>query len=87
VVEGWHAGAAIANFMYVDPETTQGCQTCRSGMLKVERLRASDCDIIIKFNARYGANLDMRPEENPTAFCQNGLSGVLERFWISYRTT
>jgi uncharacterized protein (DUF849 family) len=80
VVEAWHAGEAIAHIHVRDPETTQGSRRVDLYAEVCERLRASDCDIIINLTAGMGGDLYIGPEENPTAFCpETDLVGGLER--------
>mgnify|MGYP000268280000 FL=1 len=79
-IEAWNAGAAIAHIHVRDPETTQGSRRVELYAEVCERLRASDCDIIINLTAGMGGDLYIGPEENPTAFTQDtDLVGAHER--------
>ncbi|MEP2618361.1 MAG: 3-keto-5-aminohexanoate cleavage protein, partial [Marinomonas sp.] len=79
-IEAWNAGAAIAHIHVRDPETTQGSRRVDLYAEVCERLRASNCDIIINLTAGMGGDLYIGPEENPIEFCpETDLVGGLER--------
>ena len=79
-IEAWNAGAAIAHIHVRDPETKQCSRRFDLYAEVCERLRASDCDVIINLTAGMGGDLYIGPEENPTAFeAETDLIGGVQR--------
>ncbi|SIS69358.1 3-keto-5-aminohexanoate cleavage protein [Neptunomonas antarctica] len=79
-IEAWNAGAAIAHIHVREPDTKQGSRRVELYAEVCERLRASDCDIIINLTAGMGGDLYIGPDENPTAFAkETDLVGATER--------
>ncbi|MGY8871999.1 MAG: 3-keto-5-aminohexanoate cleavage protein [Pseudomonadales bacterium] len=79
-IEAWNAGAAIAHIHVREPDTKQGSRRVELYAEVCERLRASDCDIIINLTAGMGGDLYIGPDEDPTAFGkETDLVGATER--------
>ena len=78
-IEAASAGAAVVHIHVRDPETGKGTRDPRLYREVVERLRASNVDMIINLTAGMGGDLDIG-ERNPLEFGPNtDLVGALER--------
>ncbi len=78
-IEAASAGAAVVHIHVRDPETGKGTRDPRLYREVVERLRASNVDMIINLTAGMGGDLDIG-ERNPVEFGPNtDLVGALER--------
>jgi uncharacterized protein (DUF849 family) len=78
-IEAASAGAAVVHIHVRDPETGKGTRDPRLYREVVERLRASNVDMIINLTAGMGGDLDIG-ERNPMEFGPNtDLVGALER--------
>jgi uncharacterized protein (DUF849 family) len=78
-LEAASAGAAVVHIHVRDPETGKGTRDPRLYREVVERLRASNVDMIINLTAGMGGDLDIG-ERNPLEFGPNtDLVGALER--------
>jgi uncharacterized protein (DUF849 family) len=78
-IEAASAGAAVVHIHVRDPETGKGTRDPRLYREVVERLRASNVDMIVNLTAGMGGDLDIG-ERNPMEFGPNtDLVGALER--------
>ena len=68
-VEAARAGAAIVHIHVRDPETGKGSREVSFYREVVERIRASDVDVVINTTAGMGGDLVLDPE-NPTNFVE-----------------
>jgi uncharacterized protein (DUF849 family) len=78
-IEAASAGAAVVHIHVRDPETGKGTRDPRLYRDVVERLRASNVDMVINLTAGMGGDLEIG-ERNPMEFGPNtDLVGALER--------
>jgi uncharacterized protein (DUF849 family) len=78
-IEAARAGATIVHIHVRDPETGQGSREVALYRQVVERIRASDVDVIINTTAGMGGDLMLDPKE-PTRFVEGtDLVGGVER--------
>jgi uncharacterized protein (DUF849 family) len=78
-IEAASAGAAVVHIHVRDPETGKGTRDPRLYRDVVERLRASNLDMVINLTAGMGGDLEIG-ERNPMEFGPNtDLVGALER--------
>ena len=80
-IEAARAGAAIAHIHVRDPATGKGSRDPALYREVVERIRASDTDVIINLTAGMGGDLIFGPGENPLPLDPAGtdMVGPLER--------
>ena len=80
-IEAAKAGAAIAHIHVRDPATGKGSREPALYREVVERIRASDTDVIINLTAGMGGDLIFGPGENPLPLDSAGtdMVGPLER--------
>jgi uncharacterized protein (DUF849 family) len=80
-IEAAQAGAAVAHIHVRDPETGRGSRDPRLYREVVERLRASDTDVVINLTAGMGGDLVLGGDESPLPFDDAGtdLAGATER--------
>jgi uncharacterized protein (DUF849 family) len=65
-VEAARAGAAIAHCHVRDPKTGKGARDPALYREVVERIRASDTDVVINLTAGMGGDFEVGPDEEPT---------------------
>src|SRR4051812_20891603 len=80
-LEAARAGAAIAHIHVRDPETGRGSRDPTLYREVVERIRASDTDVVINLTAGMGGDLVLGGDESPLPFDDAGtdLAGATER--------
>jgi uncharacterized protein (DUF849 family) len=80
-IEAAQAGAAVAHIHVRDPETGKGSRDPRLYRDVVERIRASDTDVVINLTAGMGGDLVLGGDETPLPFDDAGtdLAGATER--------
>lgn len=80
-IEAAKAGAAIAHIHVRDPETGKGARNPALYREVVERIRASDTDVIINLTAGMGGDIVFGPGEDPLSLDAAGtdMVGPLER--------
>jgi uncharacterized protein (DUF849 family) len=80
-IEAAEAGAAVAHIHVRDPETGKGARDPGLYRAVVERIRASDTDVIINLTAGMGGDLVLGSEESPLPFdeARTDLAGATER--------
>jgi uncharacterized protein (DUF849 family) len=80
-IEAAHAGAAVAHIHVRDPETGKGSRDPKLYREVVERIRASDTDVVINLTAGMGGDLVLGGDESPLPFDDAGtdLAGATER--------
>jgi uncharacterized protein (DUF849 family) len=80
-IEAAQAGAAVAHIHVRDPETGKGARDPRLYREVVERIRASDTDVVINLTAGMGGDLVLGGDESPLPFDDAGtdLAGATER--------
>src|ERR671937_250624 len=80
-VEAAQAGAAVAHIHVRDPETGKGSRDPRLYREVVERIRASDTDVVINLTAGMGGDLVLGGEETPLPPNEAGtdMAGAAER--------
>src|SRR6266576_865910 len=80
-IEAAQAGAAVAHIHVRDPETGKGSRDRRLYREVVERIRASDVDVVINLTAGMGGDLVLGGDESPLPFDDAGtdLAGATER--------
>jgi uncharacterized protein (DUF849 family) len=80
-LEAARAGAAVAHIHVRDPETGKGSRDPRLYREVVERIRASDVDVVINLTAGMGGDLVFGGVEDPLPFDEAGtdLAGATER--------
>ena len=80
-IEAAQAGAAVAHIHVRDPQTGKGAREPGLYRAVVERIRASDTDVIINLTAGMGGDLVLGNEEAPLPFDEAGtdLAGATER--------
>jgi uncharacterized protein (DUF849 family) len=80
-LEAAQAGAAVAHIHVRDPETGKGSRDPRLYREVVERIRASDTDVVINLTAGMGGDLVFGGPESPLPFDEAGtdLAGATER--------
>src|SRR5436190_2671704 len=80
-IEAARAGAAVAHIHVRDPETGKGSRDPRLYREVVERIRASDTDVVINLTAGMGGDLVLGGDESPLPFDDAGtdLAGATER--------
>jgi uncharacterized protein (DUF849 family) len=80
-IEAAQAGAAVAHIHVRDPETGKGSRDPRLYREVVERIRASDTDVVINLTAGMGGDLVLGGDESPLPFDDAGtdLAGATER--------
>jgi uncharacterized protein (DUF849 family) len=80
-IEAAHAGAAVAHIHVRDPETGKGSRDPKLYQEVVERIRASDTDVVINLTAGMGGDLVLGGNESPLPFDDAGtdLAGATER--------
>lgn len=80
-IEAAKAGAAIAHIHVRDPETGKGSRDPKLYREVVERIRASDTDVIINLTAGMGGDMVFGPGESPLTLDPAGtdMVGPLER--------
>jgi uncharacterized protein (DUF849 family) len=80
-IEAAQAGAAVAHIHVRDPETANGSRDPRLYREVVERIRASDTDVVINLTAGMGGDLVLGGDESPLPFDAAGtdLAGATER--------
>jgi uncharacterized protein (DUF849 family) len=80
-LEAAQAGAAVAHIHVRDPETGKGSRDPRLYREVVERIRASDTDVVINLTAGMGGDLVFGGAETPLPFDEAGtdLAGATER--------
>ena len=80
-IEAARAGAAVAHIHVRDPETGKGSRDPRLYREVVERIRASDTDVVINLTAGMGGDLVLGGDESPLPFDDAGtdLAGGTER--------
>ena len=65
-IEAARAGAAIAHCHVRDPKTGKGARDPALYREVVERIRASDTDVVINLTAGMGGDFEVGPDEDPT---------------------
>jgi uncharacterized protein (DUF849 family) len=65
-IEAARAGAAIAHCHVRDPQTGKGARDPALYREVVERIRASDTDVVINLTAGMGGDFEVGPDEAPT---------------------
>lgn len=80
-IEAARAGAAIAHIHVRDPETGRGSRDTALYREVVERVRASDVDVVINLTAGMGGDMVFGPGERPLPLDPSGtdMVGPLER--------
>jgi uncharacterized protein (DUF849 family) len=80
-VEAARAGAAIAHIHVRDPETGKGSRDPNLYREVVERIRASDTDVVINLTAGMGGDLVLGGDETPLPLDPEGtdMAGATER--------
>ena len=80
-IEAAKAGAAIAHIHVRDPETGKGSRDVALYREVVERIRASDTDVVINLTAGMGGDIVFGPGENPFPLDPAGtdMVGPMER--------
>jgi uncharacterized protein (DUF849 family) len=80
-IEAASAGAAIAHIHVRDPETGRGSRDPALYRDVVERVRASDVDVVLNLTAGMGGDLVLGSDEAPVPFDEAGtdLAGASER--------
>jgi uncharacterized protein (DUF849 family) len=80
-IEAAQVGAAVAHVHVRDPETGKGARDPRLYRAVVERIRASDTDVIVNLTAGMGGDLVLGNEEAPLPLDEAGtdLAGATER--------
>jgi uncharacterized protein (DUF849 family) len=80
-IEAAEAGAAVAHIHVRDPETGKGSRDPKLYREVVERIRASDTDVVINLTAGMGGDLVLGGDESPLPFDDAGtdLAGATER--------
>jgi 3-dehydrocarnitine:acetyl-CoA trimethylamine transferase len=80
-IEAAQAGAAVAHIHVRDPETGKGSRDPRLYREVVERIRASDTDVVVNLTAGMGGDLVLGGDESPLPFDAAGtdLAGATER--------
>jgi uncharacterized protein (DUF849 family) len=80
-IEAAQAGAAVAHIHVRDPETGKGSRDPRLYREVVERIRASDTNVVINLTAGMGGDLVLGGDESPLPFDDAGtdLAGATER--------
>lgn len=80
-IEAARAGAAIAHIHVRDPETGRGSRDTALYREVVERVRASDVDVVINLTAGMGGDMVFGPGEQPLPLDPSGtdMVGPLER--------
>jgi uncharacterized protein (DUF849 family) len=80
-IEAAQAGAAVAHIHVRDPATGKGSRDPRLYREVVERIRASDTDVVINLTAGMGGDLVLGGDESPLPFDDAGtdLAGATER--------
>jgi len=80
-IEAAKAGAAIAHIHVRDPETGKGSRDPKLYREVVERIRASDTDVIVNLTAGMGGDMVFGPGESPLTLDPAGtdMVGPLER--------
>jgi uncharacterized protein (DUF849 family) len=80
-IEAAQAGAAVAHIHVRDPETGKGSRDPRLYREVVERIRASETDVVINLTAGMGGDLVLGGDESPLPFDDAGtdLAGATER--------
>jgi uncharacterized protein (DUF849 family) len=80
-LEAARAGAAVAHIHVRDPATGRGSRDPRLYREVVERIRASDTDVVINLTAGMGGDLVLGGDEAPLPFDDAGtdLAGATER--------
>jgi len=80
-IEAASAGAAIAHIHVRDPETGKGSRDPALYRQVVERVRASDVDVVLNLTAGMGGDLVLGGDERPLPFDDAGtdLAGATER--------
>jgi uncharacterized protein (DUF849 family) len=67
-VEAARAGATVVHCHVRDPQTGKGSRDPALYRELMERIRASGVDVIVNLTAGMGGDLEIGPDENPTAF-------------------
>jgi uncharacterized protein (DUF849 family) len=80
-IEAAQAGAAVAHIHVRDPKTGKGSRDPMLYREVVERIRASDTDVVINLTAGMGGDLVLGGDESPLPFDDAGtdLAGATER--------
>jgi uncharacterized protein (DUF849 family) len=80
-IEAAQAGAAVAHIHVRDPETGKGSRDPRLYREVVERIRASDTDVVVNLTAGMGGDLVLGGDESPLPPDDAGtdLAGATER--------
>jgi uncharacterized protein (DUF849 family) len=80
-IEAARAGAAIAHIHVRDPETGKGSRRTELYREVVERVRASDVDVIVNLTAGMGGDLVLGSDQEPLPLDEAGtdLAGATER--------
>jgi uncharacterized protein (DUF849 family) len=79
-IEAAQAGAAVAHIHVRDPVTGKGSRDPRLYREVVERIRASDADVVINLTAGMGGDLVLGGDESPLPFdAGTDLAGATER--------
>lgn len=79
-IEAANAGATVAHIHVRDPETGKGSRDPKLYREVVERVRASNVDIILNLTAGMGGDFEVGDESDPTKHGPNtDLVGALER--------
>ena len=80
-IEAARAGAAIAHIHVRDPQTGKGSRQTELYRQVVERIRASDVDVIVNLTAGMGGDLVLGSDEEPLPLDEAGtdLAGATER--------
>jgi len=80
-IEAARAGAAIAHIHVRDPQTGKGSRRTELYRQVVERVRASDVDVIVNLTAGMGGDLVLGSDEEPLPLDEAGtdLAGATER--------
>jgi uncharacterized protein (DUF849 family) len=80
-IEAARAGAAVAHVHVRDPETGAGSRDPRLYREVVERIRASDVDVVVNLTAGMGGDLVLGGDESPLPLDADGtdLAGATER--------
>jgi len=80
-IEAARAGAAVAHIHVRDPETGSGSRDPHLYREVVERIRASDVDVVLNLTAGMGGDLVLGGDEKPLPFDEAGtdLVGATER--------
>ena len=80
-IEAARAGAAVAHIHVREPETGEGSRRTELYRRVVERIRASDVDVIVNLTAGMGGDLVLGSDEEPLPLDEAGtdLAGATER--------